>query len=843
MKNKIISFLLAALMLFALTHGVAAEEEIFEFYITSENEAVLLYCDQNARGDVVIPEMYGEYPVTSIEFGAFSNCTAITSVTIPETVTRIEYNAFLGCENLKSVSLPSTLTKIPQNAFANCKSLEIINIPETVNFIGDSAFSGCRALENVKLPAGLKSIERNIFGGCRNLSSVEMPVDAETIGELAFSGCPITQIVIPESVKTIGIDAFSGCPLTIVHIPANVESIGAGAFYNLDTLENVSVAESNEYYYSKDGCLMEKGSDTLIAATKALVIPEGTKKIGEGVFSYLSSDEIGIPEGVTHIGTDAFYQSSIKKVEFPESLISIGEDAFSYCRELESIVLPYGLKEIGRSAFFGCENLSDIGLYSHITRIAESAFQYTEYYNNNDNWENGVLYIGTNLIKAETSITDAVAVKDGTTCIADHAFESCRNITEVNFPASLKAIGGGAFRLCDKIESVDLSHTQIKTLPNCDTEYYYGTFQDCTKLSEVLLPDTLESIGVGAFRYTKSLESIKLPEGIVSIDASAFSYSTELSDINLPDSLRTIDAYAFSNCGKLQSIVFPDSLTYVGINPLSGTAYYNNETNWEDGILYNGKYLLESKCNAQSYTVKDGTVLIAREAFSKYLNSVKSVSLPEGLLYICDDAFYYSKLESITIPKTVVYIGRNAFYARGDLASAYFEDSEVWYLDGEKIPSETVGDADSMAELFGTGGVTDMIKKYVVAFANYDGEELASTEYFYGEIPEYPDVHPEREDSDGYTYTFDKWDKELTVCTSHKTYTAVFYAALKGDVDGEEGVSANDAIYLLYNVFFGDDRYFVSQDCDFDSDGSVTASDAIYLLYNVFFGNGRYPLY
>lgn len=65
----------------------------------------------------------------------------------------------------------------------------------------------------------------------------------------------------------------------------------------------------------------------------------------------------------------------------------------------------------------------------------------------------------------------------------------------------------------------------------------------------------------------------------------------------------------------------------------------------------------------------------------------------------------------------------------------------------------------------------------------------------------------------------------------------------KGDVDGEDGISANDAIYLLYRVFFGETRYPVNQECDFNADGTVSADDAIYLLYRIFFGETKYPLH
>ena len=98
----------------------------------------------------------------------------------------------------------------------------------------------------------------------------------------------------------------------------------------------------------------------------------------------------------------------------------------------------------------------------------------------------------------------------------------------------------------------------------------------------------------------------------------------------------------------------------------------------------------------------------------------------------------------------------------------------------------------------------------------------------------------------------DHW-YECTICGDKKDFSEhsvedgvckecgkAFYTL--GDVDGEEGITANDAIYVLYNVFFGEESYPIDQPCDFDGDGGVTANDAIYLLYYVFFGDEAYPL-
>ena len=798
--TKLTALLLAALMLTALVPigiGVRADEEGIFTYTVEGGNAQITSCNTDASGNVVIPDKLG------------------------------------GC----------TVTSIAQNAFANCRNITGVEIPDTVTSIGDSAFANCYGLASVKLPAGLTKIERNTFGYCYNLTAIDIPDGTKEIGELAFNGCYLTEIDLPEGLVSIGEQAFSGARFETVKLPASVKSVECAAFQCLDTLESIIVDEQNTVYYSKNGCLMEKGSDTLIATTKDCIVPDGTKKIATFVFYYAPETEVEIPSSVTHIEDMAFAYSSICSLELPESITHIGANAFVGCKGLVNVDLPSGLEELGAYAFSSCDNLLDVSFGTALVRIGAFAFQNTAFIKNEANWDSGFLYKDTVLIKADSSVVSGnITVKSGTTCIADHAFESCTEIVTVILPSTLKGIGGGTFRNCTNLEKADLSATKIKTLPNCDTQpYVYGTFQNCTNLSEVLLPSTLESIGEGAFRYTNSLGSIRLPDGIREIGANAFSYSTSLYEIELPKSLRIIDSYAFSNCSQLKSIEFPDSLTYVGIDPLYSSGVYKDTSNWEDGVLYNGKYLLESECKTESYTVKDGTVLIARDAFSKYMNSTTSVSLPEGLLYICDSAFYYARLSTVKIPSSVVYIGKNAFYCRGLLTEAVFEDTKVWYNGDVKIDAETVGDASEMAAILGTLGYTDLTKKYLVTFRNYDGEIFSEKEYSYGEAPDYPDEFPTRPDENGYYYFFFGWEGDIWYCTKHQEAIATFAEILKGDHDGDETLSANDAIYLLYNVFFGDE-YYIYQDCDYDKNDTVDANDAIYLLYHVFFGEESYPI-
>lgn len=131
---------------------------------------------------------------------------------------------------------------------------------------------------------------------------------------------------------------------------------------------------------------------------------------------------------------------------------------------------------------------------------------------------------------------------------------------------------------------------------------------------------------------------------------------------------------------------------------------------------------------------------------------------------------------------------------------------------------------------------------YTVIFKNYDGTVLSNKTYHYGDTVIAPNT-PTKPEDDEYTYTFAGWDSSVAACNGNKIYTATFDSIKKyvvGDIDGVEGVTDRDAVYLLYHTFLSD-IYPVNQDCDFNGDGEVNDKDAVYLLYYTFLPD-LYPI-
>ncbi len=633
----------------------AATNGVFTYKINS-GEVSITSCDSSASGELEIPSTIENYPVTKIENYAFFECTSITSIIIPEGVTSIGDGAFKNCTNLTSIAIPKGTKTIGEDSFYACTSLTSITVPDSVTYIGDSAFYGSTTLKNIILSDSLTRIGNYEFYGCESLTSVTIPKSVTRIGDYSFYGCnSLTSIEIPVGVISIGNSAFKNCTiLTNINIPNNVTYIGDSVFYGCTCLTNIAV-------------------------------PNRVTSIDRYLFYGCESlTNITIPENVKNIGDYAFYGcESLTSITIPDSVTSIGWRAFENCTGLTSITIPDSVTSISYYAFYGCIKLSSITMPESITNIGEDAFNNTEYYNDLSNWENDVLYIGKNLIRAKTSISSSYSIKEGTKIIADNAFESCIKLSSITMPESITNIGEDAFNNTGYYN--DLSNWENNVL-------YIGKYLIEAK--------------------TSVSSSCSIKEGTKIIADNAFEGCYSLICVKIPSSVTIIGKYAFDSCSRLDTTYYAGSYTdwlkvnidsnnsalianivfeYNSARPyysdkcgkgLTYRFYYTDEELLISGTgdMYNWSGYLKTPWYSElslirNIIIEDGVTSIGDYAFSN-CTELKSLKIPDSLISIGNYAFYCCRnITNLTLPDSLKSIGNYAFYCCGNITNLTFPDS------------------------------------------------------------------------------------------------------------------------------------------------------------------------
>lgn len=169
------------------------------FYFDETTGTITKYAESDTV--VVIPSKINGVTVETIGHAAFER-SAVTSVTIPDSVTAIHDGAFANCSQLTNISIPNSVTSIGFSAFEHCTSLKSITLPSSLRSISEALFFGCSQLTTIQIPDSVPSIQSYAFYHCRNLETIHIPVSVTFIGVYAFDGCPSSMTVTYPGSKT-----------------------------------------------------------------------------------------------------------------------------------------------------------------------------------------------------------------------------------------------------------------------------------------------------------------------------------------------------------------------------------------------------------------------------------------------------------------------------------------------------------------------------------------------------------------------------------------------------------------------------------------------------------------
>ncbi|MDD4291739.1 MAG: leucine-rich repeat domain-containing protein [Clostridia bacterium] len=394
----------------------------------------------------------------------------LTDIVLSKRLIYVADHAFKGNDNLISVLIPygSALKGIGKAAFANNKSLEYINLRSGVEMIGESAFA-YTALRELELPDTINEIGARAFEGS-SIEKIEMPRGVKNISSYLFANTTrLTSVIMHDGIESIGDYAFYESKIKVIQFGLNVRSIGAYAFANTD-IENVELPEGLQY--------IEAGA---FSNTKLREIRFFDKLVyvGEKSFenAYMLSKVFNTPK---EIHVEAFAGcSSLSYIEWGNTK-EIYSFAFKDCTSLAKLDLNEGFYELGAYSFINCTALQEINIPSSMsTQNFTTAFKGCTLLSriNINPLSDSFVYVDdvlfsndmTMLLRYPVGKGDTVyVVPEGVTYIAYEAFMNNKSLTRVVLPQSLNTIGVRAFFGTDNLREYVFKSTKA---PNLLAEY------------------------------------------------------------------------------------------------------------------------------------------------------------------------------------------------------------------------------------------------------------------------------------------------------------------------------------------------------------------------------------
>lgn len=569
---------------------------------------------------------------TSIGAGAFNDCAALATITLPDTIVAIGRDAFTGTAfyanqpnglvyvgkvlyNYKGEMTSSDITLREDTiaiAAAAFEGLEItsISIPATVTNIGKGAFYGSK----------LTSLTLSFVGGSADATSSSdffgYIFGASAASENAtYVPTTLTSVTLTDACATVADSAFLGCAgITSVTVGSGVESIAKNAFFGCTELATITVSAQNTAYKNDSGLVYNKEGNDLVAVPLAQT----------GSVTLLN---------VTEIGDSQFAGSS-----------------------LSTVVLPATLESIGAYAFDGATALATLNFPAVLNAVGYAAFRDTAWF---DAQPDGIVYTGNVLYRFKGASTDGATVTVGNhvSGIAAGAFENC-SISAVVIPSNVETIGAGAFKGC---EVVSMTLPYIGATANSDEVnnfigYLFGaptailsaSYIPAT-LTSVTLLDSCTFIGTGAFAGCANVSELVIPDSVVSIAAESLHNTAWYAAQKEPGVI-----YA----GRVVYGFIPHKMTYAEIVAANAAL--------EEGA--------EPIVNVYDVTLREGTVAIVDAAFQA--SDLHEIRMPDSLLTIGANVFENCRnLVYVNMSSNLTSLGRRAFYSCSLLPEIYIPGS------------------------------------------------------------------------------------------------------------------------------------------------------------------------
>ena len=404
-----------------------------------------LYIDAYAFRNAQIEEIIIPDSVVYIGQGAFTDCSKLTTVKLPENLEGLDYALFRRCVSLTNINIPKNLIGIYEEAFKGCISLNEIDIPSSVKNISSSAFTNCYNLFNVTIDANnpYYEIEQGIIYA-KDGSTLIMTAAVQNQ----------TEITIKEGIKELNEDSLGMCSnAEIINLPNSLEKIYGATFKGLKKLNTINFPNGSNNFKVENGYLYgndERGKVLIysVPTKKEIIIDETVNVIGIASIQNDNITKLVIPDSVTTIESQIFGDTSgknLKTIEIGTGLKNLDPrfKVWSYAQDLEVIIDP-------ENQYYKVEGnliLTNDGK-EVVTFLKQATSQVIP---------TGVEIIQHHAFMNFNSATEIILPNTLMT-IEDNAFTSCSGITTIDIPNSVKNIADNAFLSCEYLEKINIDN-------------------------------------------------------------------------------------------------------------------------------------------------------------------------------------------------------------------------------------------------------------------------------------------------------------------------------------------------------------------------------------------------
>ena len=518
----------------------AFRSSIFSNIIISNPTQIPSYCFGYCQIEsMIIPE-----GITTIGNFAFELCVKLTKIILPSTLQIILDSAFVDCVKLTSVVLPEGIKFIHKFAFQRCTSLMNISIPSSVQYYGPAVFSECNPelVINFNNNSIFTFINQMVFinneiveyiGSDPN-TEIIIPRFCTSIPNGVFTSKYIFSIIFEEGFQSMTFEqkAFSNCHLESIIFPPCLSKIGQQCFYRCNELKLINFSNTQ----------LTTIESSAFAECKSLeiVIFDNSKVTTIGDSSFANDVKLIIIKmsnsQIETIGTNAFLETSINEIQFPNTINQINELCFCNCINMKSVIIPSDspIDVLEKFIFQNCQNLIKFILNNQNTIIKDYSF--------------------FNCLSIQT-----FTLSKNTDTIGMRAFQNCIKLKTINIPndsklncimpfAFLGCLSFSYFNLSDN-NNVVIDGSMLLNANHTEILFYFPT----SKQKTIILPKYVEQIPDYAFHSCHNIVEVYFPNGnCKSIGYQSFINCTKLSRVILPESLQIIQNDAFSFCNNIK---------------------------------------------------------------------------------------------------------------------------------------------------------------------------------------------------------------------------------------------------------------------------------------------------